>query len=68
MYEIAQDSNKKPYLFKAALHYYACYQASVLSFEELYKNLAKYITNSEERWKECVRVKRGIEDTSIKSG
>ncbi|KRX01415.1 hypothetical protein PPERSA_01318 [Pseudocohnilembus persalinus] len=68
LYELALDPNKKPYLFKAALHYYASVQASNLSFQDLYQDLEKYIKNPEDRWKECVRVKRGVGDTSQKMG
>jgi len=55
-------------LYNAALHYYSCYLASLVSFEQLYKELEKYIKDPVKRWKECVRVKRGISDTSLSGG
>jgi len=39
-----------------------------MSFEDLYKELEKYMDIPIERWKLCVRVKRGLHDTSKKSG
>ena len=63
------DTNQgAPYLYKAALHYYASYMASLLSFEDLFAELEKYIADENERWKECVKAKRGLHDTSILSG
>ena len=53
----------------------------MLSFEELFQDLGKYIKDPyrrykrwlshiiiDLRWKECVRVKRGIADTSQEGG
>ncbi|KRW99693.1 hypothetical protein PPERSA_03494 [Pseudocohnilembus persalinus] len=54
------DPNTKPFLYHMALHYYAQYMASQVSFSDLYKDLEKYIQNPDDRWRECVRVKRGI--------
>jgi len=59
---------RPPYLFNAALHYYSCYMSSILGFEALFNDLEKYIKNASKRWKECVRVKRGIIDTSRSGG
>jgi len=42
--------------------------ASLLSFEDLFTELHKYIPDPIERWKECVKVKRGLHDTSVLSG
>lgn len=47
-----------------ALYYYAACKASQLSFSDLYKELTKYVDDRERRWKICLRVKRGIKDTS----
>ena len=42
--------------------------ASLLSFEDLFSELDRYIPDPIERWKECVKVKRGLNDTSMLSG
>ena len=55
-------------LFQPALHYYSCYQASRMSFAALFQDLAKYHKDPEMRWRECVRVKRGIADTGTSQG
>jgi hypothetical protein len=34
----------------------------------MYEELAKYEPNSELRWRQCVRVKRGIADTAKPNG
>lgn len=39
-----------------------------MSFEELHTTLKKYVSNPLRLWKQCVRVKRGIKDTSKKGG
>lgn len=64
----AIDGNCYPFLYKAALHYYSAYMASLLSFEDLFKELEKFTADPIERWKECVKVKRGLHDTSKLSG
>jgi len=51
-------------LWRPALHYYAVCQGSVMSFSELYEDLSKYIDDPFRRWEQCVRCKRGFEDTS----
>ena len=38
--------------------------ASLLSFKDLFAELKKFIPDPIERWKECVKVKRGVQDTS----
>ena len=48
-----------PYLYTAALNYYAAYLASISSFQDLYQSLKKYITDQDYLWRVCVRVKRG---------
>jgi hypothetical protein len=55
-------------LFTAALHYYACFMADRLTFAQLFKDLEKYQADPELRWRECIRVKRGFEDTSALGG
>jgi len=42
--------------------------ASLLSFEDLFSDLRKFIPDENETWSECVKVKRGICDTSEKRG
>lgn len=66
--EDAKDPNGTPLLYSAALHYYAAYLASVMSFEEMHSVLKKYISDEIKLWRECVRVKRGMRDTSRKGG
>jgi hypothetical protein len=39
-----------------------------MSFANLFQDLAKYQKDPEMRWRECVRVKRGIADTSSAQG
>jgi len=53
------------WLWQAALHYYAAVQGSTMSFSELFADLAQYIDDPARRWNECVRVKRGVTDTSL---
>lgn len=67
-FEEAVSSTGTPYLYQAALHYYAAYLASQMSFEELYAYLRTYISDPVKLWRECVRVKRGYHDTSVKGG
>lgn len=66
--ESAFMNGRKAYLWGAALHYYASFKASQLSFVELYNDLEKYIDNPIRRFKEALRVKRGLEDTSKPGG
>lgn len=62
------DLNEKPFLFLPALHYVAGYMATIMGFSELYQFLGKFIFDENKRWSECVRVKRGICDTSEPGG
>jgi hypothetical protein len=57
-----------PLLYRAALLYYCSYLASKYSFTQIFQAIAKYQPDPETRWKECVRVKRGIADTSKPNG
>ena len=66
--ESAFSLTRKPYLWSAALHYYASFKASQLSFVDLYNDLGRYIDNPIKRFKETLRVKRGITDTSKPGG
>ena len=67
-YESALHSKAPPYLFSTALRYVFGYYASTLSFADLFKFIAKYIVDPGKCWKECLRVKRGVKDTSIPGG
>lgn len=68
MIEVAMYGEKKPYLYKAALHYFSSYFAASLPFVELYKKLGIYMDDPLKRFKEVLRVKRGIQDTSKPGG
>lgn len=68
LYETGLSDQRRPYLFRAALLYYACVLASKMSFQELFKVLGAYIQDPEDRWTYGVRVKRGIADTSQSQG
>lgn len=57
-----------PLLYRAALLYYCCCLASKLSFAKMFEVISKYQPDPELRWKQCVRVKRGIADTSKPNG
>jgi len=51
-------------MWKAALHYYTAVRASSMSFKDLFRDLLKYIDDPESAWRQCVRFKRGLVDTS----
>lgn len=55
----------QPYLWRSALYYYGCWLGSQMSFSELNKALTPYVKTPERRWKTCLRIKRGMEDTSL---
>nr|XP_020038521.1 uncharacterized protein KIAA0895 homolog isoform X3 [Castor canadensis] len=55
---------KDPFLWRAALLYYTVYQASLMSFCELFKDIGKFVKDPNTRWDYCVRAKRGWTDTS----
>jgi len=56
---------QKPYLWFAALYYVLVFEASRLSFADLNQFLKAYVDDKERRWNMCVRVKRGVTDTSV---
>ncbi len=62
IHQYIRTENK--YLWLRALSYYAVYYGSQLSFSDLYKKLSVYIDDPERCWRRCLRVKRGIKDTS----
>ena len=55
----------KPYLWSQALNYYLVYEGAQSSFAELNQKLKKYVDDPERRWRYCLKVKRGVEDTSM---
>ncbi|XP_026205985.1 uncharacterized protein KIAA0895 isoform X2 [Anabas testudineus] len=55
---------KDPTLWRAALLYYTVYQASQMSFTQLFHNLGRFVQNPNTRWDYCVRAKRGQTDTA----
>lgn len=59
---------KDPFLWRAALLYYTVYQASQMSFCELFKDIGKFVKDPNTRWDYCVRAKRGWTDTSQPGG
>lgn len=68
MVQTVKDGQCKPFLYRSALNYYAAYMAKELSFVDLFKDLEKYVDSPQARWKFCLRVKRGLTDTSQKGG
>ncbi|MBI5151694.1 MAG: DUF1704 domain-containing protein [Candidatus Pacebacteria bacterium] len=54
-----------PLLWQSALYYYSVYHGSRMSFSELYKDLRQYTVSEDSRWSMCMRIKRGIQDTSV---
>ncbi|XP_066483563.1 putative tyrosine carboxypeptidase MATCAP2 isoform X2 [Tiliqua scincoides] len=55
---------KDPFLWRAALLYYTVYQASHMSFSQLFEDIGKFVKDPNTRWDYCVRAKRGLTDTS----
>ncbi|KAM8967447.1 putative tyrosine carboxypeptidase MATCAP2 [Pelodytes ibericus] len=55
---------KNPYLWRAALLYYTVYQASHMSFCELFQDVGRFVKDPNTRWDYCVRAKRGCTETS----
>ncbi|XP_072925723.1 microtubule-associated tyrosine carboxypeptidase 1-like isoform X2 [Hemitrygon akajei] len=55
---------KYPFLWRAALLYYTVFQASQMSFSQLFEDIAKFVMDPNTRWEYCVRAKRGQTDTS----
>ena len=62
------DCSKSPVLFYHAIKYYTACKASQMSFVDLFNDIEKYIDNKMKRFDWCVRVKRGMEDTSVPGG
>ena len=53
------------HMWKAALHYYTAVQGSRMSFGNLFDDLRQYLDDPESAWRQCVRFKRGLIDTSV---
>ena len=68
MVQTVKDGRCRPFLYRSALNYYAAYMAKELSFVDLFKDLEKYVDSPQGRWKFCLRVKRGLADTSQVGG
>lgn len=51
-------------LWRPALHYYSVCRGAQLSFADLFADLRRYISDEDRCWEQCMRVKRGFEDTS----
>ncbi len=61
----SQLSLPDKHLFYPAVNYYAACQAEKLSFSDLFADLKKYISNKQKRFTICMKVKRGLSDTSV---
>lgn len=57
-----------PFFWLPAIYYFSGYHAQTKSFSELNSLLKTYVPNVERRWKICLRVKRGLRDTSEPGG
>ncbi|XP_042294152.1 uncharacterized protein KIAA0895-like homolog [Sceloporus undulatus] len=55
---------KQPFLWRAALLYHTVYQASRLSFADLFRQLEPFVKDPDVRWEYCVRAKRGQANTA----
>lgn len=56
---------RDPTLWRAALLYYTVYQASHMSFSQLFHNLGRFVKDPNTRWDYCVRAKRGQTNTAL---
>ncbi|KAK7899606.1 hypothetical protein WMY93_020459 [Mugilogobius chulae] len=56
---------RDPTLWRAALLYYTVYQASSMSFCQLFHCLGRFLQDPHTRWDYCVRAKRGQRDTTL---
>lgn len=55
-------------MYVAALKYYMACKASEMSFIELFDDIARYVDDKLQRFYYVIRVKRGLEDTSVPGG
>lgn len=68
LFEQANRPPHKPFLFQAALNYFSAYLASYMGFQELFFTLRRYVHDEEKLWRQCMRVKRSLKDTSTPGG
>jgi hypothetical protein len=68
MIENCHSKQEKPFLYDAALNYLAGIYASSMSFEILLQNLKRFAKDKDKLFRVCLRVKRGLTDTSQKGG
>lgn len=64
----ALKRQSKPYFYMAALHYISAILSSQMSFAQLFYELRYFIQDESKRYRECLRVKRGMRDTSQPGG
>ncbi len=58
-------AHPEPYMWSPALNYWLVAEGSRSSFSQLNQKLKKYVDSPERRWRYCLKVKRGVEDTSL---
>ncbi|MEK7458458.1 MAG: tyrosine/phenylalanine carboxypeptidase domain-containing protein [Patescibacteria group bacterium] len=56
---------EQPHMWYTALNYYSVWRGTHLSFSALNEDLKQFMKDRDRRWNMCLRVKRGIKDTSI---
>lgn len=64
----AQTAHTNQHLYIGALRYLAVWHAQRGSFLDVWNAIAPYVDSLERRWTICVRVKRGLTDTSQLGG
>lgn len=52
----------------AAIKYIACCEASISDFKNVFRTISQWIDDVDQVWTICMRVKRGIIDTSLAGG
>lgn len=57
-----------PYMWQPALYVIAVKLAQTQSFSQVFASLEPYCLDTSERWRLCIRVKRGLHDTSQPGG
>jgi hypothetical protein len=64
----ATIASRTKLLWRAALNYYAVCMAATMDFRSLFCHLRRYVRDVDRLWSLCVRVKRGVIDTSEPQG
>ncbi|KAJ8315368.1 hypothetical protein KUTeg_007518 [Tegillarca granosa] len=59
---------KARYLWGPAMLYYTACKAAEMSFKQLFDHLAQFIASPDNRWRHCMRVKRGLIDPNDLGG